>query len=1388
MGPQILSPDFLAPGLIRIYGGNGVAVGAGVLVDGGHVLTCAHVVALALALDGSKETPQDPPTGTLDVDFPGLVSPAGDAPRVTAQVVAEGWCPIEADGRRGDVAVLKLDQLPEGAEPPPFRGLSGPSSSRVMAYGYPLHYQGDSVISINEVSGGAGPARDWVQLDHVKGFRADEVHDNWTPDQPLENVVVCEGFSGAPVWDCAGGVIGIVAVAERNPNQGTAFMIPVSGLAEVWPSLDESIGWRLRFDDQRDLHWRPTARGMDDRGDRGDYFTGRLPALRELVGWMGEPDGRARIVTGEAGSGKSAVLARLVMLADRDREPGDGDDKLRDGTVPPPGSVDLAIVATDMTLTDVVEAMARWFDVEAASAGALVDELARRAVGGSLPLIVVDQLDQAVDPARLVDLLLLELVEKGAARLVVGLRRTDDCPLARLLAPQSETLDLDGAYLDAKDVFDYVNEILAKRDPAGGDEGEDAVPAVARAIAEGAGKSFLVAQLSALWERDHGDFETRPRDAYPSSVAEAMNRYVSGLAGPQNGGEDELRDLLTALAFARGSGLPVAGPVWPALAGAIRERDHDPDRTGWLLGTAARYLLRIADVGGVARVKLFHPALVSCLHDERDAEQVEPRIAKRLSALCSATDAAPADDYVARHLAEHVAAAAAWDELARQPHVLDRLDPRSVCATAVASGSELQGDSLPAEIVGVVQSERLMANGLLTDRAGLRQLGMARAVGLRRFRAKDAAPAITAWTVHSAVVRRHPVHLTLDAPSAVCSIATFPGTDGAPVLAAGCADGSVRLWSAVTGEPFGDALLGDPSSHDDGVRALTAYEPAAGGVRLVVGGADGQARIWAPLSRGEPLAFATGHDGGIRAIAAFAVDGALRVVTAGAGGDVRIWDAGGTPLGVLPSVGSVRALAAPADDGHVRIAAAGDASVYLWDLDGERLSALSDGDPAESRELIGPLDWIRALGTFGADGDLHVVAAGDDASLAIWRLAENGSGPWLRVPGDGPAHDGPVLGVAAYTDSAGPRVATGGADAGVALWDAADGTRVGEPLVGHGSAVTAVTAYEVDHSTRLASGSDDRTVRIWNPASVAQAADRAARHADRVLAVAVTSDGAVVTGSSDGSIRAWDSASGEPLGDPHRSGAGTVRALAACPGGVAVAGDDEVVCFVDPVTGNEVAAPLTGHGGPIRALVTDIRVEDVPALATGSDDGTVRLWRADDGVEIEAARSAHRGPIRGLAALRVQGQDCLAVVGADRTFSLRRVGAAGAVGEPFRGHTDWPMAVCAYAREGGTWLFTAADDGKVRRWNAITQNAQGVCGVHDGPVRALFARSHGEDLRIVSGGDDRTVRVWDPDAPAGEREIRRMDLDARVNGLLAIGERILVGTDEGHLVVDLDWG
>jgi hypothetical protein len=61
-------------------------------------------------------------------------------------------------------------------------------------------------------------------------------------------------------------------------------------------------------------HWRPRARGVELAVEPADFFEGRTAALRRVIAWIAG-DEPMLVVTGGPGSGKSALLARIVCRA-----------------------------------------------------------------------------------------------------------------------------------------------------------------------------------------------------------------------------------------------------------------------------------------------------------------------------------------------------------------------------------------------------------------------------------------------------------------------------------------------------------------------------------------------------------------------------------------------------------------------------------------------------------------------------------------------------------------------------------------------------------------------------------------------------------------------------------------------------------------------------------------------------------------------------------------------------------------------------------------------------------------------------------------------------------------------------------------------------------------
>jgi len=264
-----------------------------------------------------------------------------------------------------------------------------------------------------------------------------------------------------------------------------------------------------------------------------------------------------------------------------------------------------------------------------------------------------------------------------------------------------------------------------------------------------------------------------------------------------------------------------------------------------------------------------------------------------------------------------------------------------------------------------------------------------------------------------------------------------------------------------------------------------------------------------------------------------------------------------------------------------------------------------------------------------------------------------------------------------------------------------------------------------------------------------------------VRAVAMLPDGSIVSGSFDTAVIRWDTARGVAI-DVLRFHQGSVNAVAALPDGrFATAGEDAVIAVWSP--GRTVPdAVLRGHQGPVVALAArdgqiasaswdrSVRVWDLASgtarvleghadnvngvaflpdgrAASASYDTTIRIWRADGTADVRGMGA----PLNALAAapdgtLYAAGADGqLHVLAPDGGTSLLPVGAM-----PLITVAADATRVAAGGLRGSVVVFRIAD-----RAQAFTLEGPGL------PVWSVAFTAGG--ARIVTGGTDRRVRLWD---------------------------------------------
>ncbi len=363
------------------------------------------------------------------------------------------------------------------------------------------------------------------------------------------------------------------------------------------------------------------------------------------------------------------------------------------------------------------------------------------------------------------------------------------------------------------------------------------------------------------------------------------------------------------------------------------------------------------------------------------------------------------------------------------------------------------------------------------------------------------------------------------------------------------------------------------------------------------------------------------------------------------GAVVRLWDgrAGAladAPLAVLDTGGAdLRALAV-SRDGRLLAAGGEDGRIRLWTLVGP-----GAGPGAEHPD---PRPWgadrtleagVRSL-AFRPDGTL-LAAGRADGAVELLALDARGETPEPR----GRLSDGKGrVGSLAFTPD-GRLLASASDDRALRLWDlneqAADQPLRGRLVQGGGSVwALAVTP----DGTLLASGADDGRVRLLELATgrerpaLGAAPGRDAR-GSRVLALAVNAEGTLLAaGGEDGRIRLWDpraaSADAAPLAVLENPG-GRVLALAFAADGRLSAGSLFGSVSLWDLSGGPAAPEVpearlltvpVGHTDRVSAVALS---PDGTLLASGSADGSVRLWDLASGTE--RARLEAGGPVTALA-------------------------------------------------------------------------------------------------------------------------------------------------------------
>lgn len=679
---------------------------------------------------------------------------------------------------------------------------------------------------------------------------------------------------------------------------------------------------------------------------------------------------------------------------------------------------------------------------------------------------------------------------------------------------------------------------------------------------------------------------------------------------------------------------------------------------------------------------------------------------------------------------------------------LERLalhDPDTVVTAALRSGTGWA--DLPPVVAATMSARHLLAGAEPADRGLLLSLALAR---LAPGAAPEVPDAGGCWRLlWSDLWRDHP-HVVASTEWELLDyrddpLVVVPLAADRSLLAFRAGKRTVRVWDPLA-----------PAAHGRNIRTrgtstalAAALVPDVGPVLAVA--ESRVVRLWDPRT-GKELSDPIAHqDGRITALSWLTMPDGRTVLATGGGADraVRLWTVGGRTAGPsleLPNpAGPVQSIVPwPLQDGRLALAVS-------WN--GSR-GELRTWEPATGEQL-GEMDWTAAYASVPAP----------DGRMLLATDAQHPQPMWLWDPRTGkPAEDVSTAGSGNLyamchlrTPDGGLRYAASDGNA-IRLWDpSSDGP--GTRLSGHTNDVRSLVAVPMPGGRQLlASAGLDDTVRLWDPAAAdltdpGRPGREAVPHVEGVtdLATVPVPAGPPLLASfgGGGEIRLRDAATGGPAGPPLRVDDGRVRDLAAVRMAdgrclVAASTDERRVVLWDPATGERVAR-------------TAPRNHSVVAMAAG---GTVLAMGGSGVMRWDSATEPWqltRLPIqfgyrelRAMAWLTLPGGRPLLATGTagpiyNRGGHVQLWDAARGtpIGGPLPDHDGAVAALLALPLAGGRSLLATAVDDKVR-WHDPMAGGSGWPTIDAPGVRALATFPLDGRTVLATGGQDRTVQVWDP--------------------------------------------
>ncbi|MFJ8027855.1 trypsin-like peptidase domain-containing protein, partial [Streptomyces sp. NPDC096311] len=912
--------------LVRVLGAGNAPVGVAFVAGEREIVTCAHVVNVALGRDRRVATAPGP--AWLHVEFP-FAGEAGDS--VIRAVRVAAWLPLEGvPFELRDVAGLRLsEELPLGVEAATLISSDdGPAGERRVGVWGPnkgMHGKPRMGNAAGRLMGAYDQVRHQVDGDLRGIFR------------------VQSGYSGGPVWDqSTGQVVGIVQAVPHDREATDVYVIGADLLVETWPE----VLYRPPPNPYKGL----SAFTEDDSA----LFFGRERFVAQLV--AASDHDPLLVVAGRSGVGKSSVIAAGLVptlsatggVRTATFRPGSGALVHLTAAFARAAGARVPLTGSEMKLW-----RTRIVDEGLATAADYV----RAATGASRMLLVIDQFEQlfthhATEQRSTIIGLLNQLLVEGPDHLRVVLSVRSD-----FFWDLVESDDPLGGYVQT-----HALRLL----PMSGDDLHLAIAAPARA----AGGRHPIEFEDGLAGLIRDDFQGRPGEL------PLLEFTLTRLWELQRG------RMLTLKAYRNLGGVAatLAGHAEDCYAALPRDQQEAAQRIFTELVQAdrpdvARQVhradLRVADWSTVERLGDARLLAISTMQNSDDRVSAETQVVEvaheaillgweRLHRWVDTNR-----DFSAWKTGM-VAARQQWVQHERDPELL--LRGRRLAAALGMVRSHPEDVNGVAEFIALSKSQ---ADAEQAERHRVADHSDALLWSRRSREALDGGQSALALRSGITSLQRMP---TLDGDRVVRRILRLAGrprgsfrvggpvrlvvfdAGGSKVLTAG-GDGVVRVWGVSDGVEVARFEHGGPVG-------TAAFGP--GGGQVLTAGGDGVVRVWATsgteVSRFEQDEEIRGVSSGLSGTWA---------VTADDHGTTRIWDVnGGEEIARFEHGGPVSIAAF--GPGGTRVVTADDhGTTRIWDVNGgEEIARFEHGGPV-------------SIAAFGPGGT-RVVTADDHGTTRIW--------------------------------------------------------------------------------------------------------------------------------------------------------------------------------------------------------------------------------------------------------------------------------------------------------------------------------------------------------------------------------------------------------------------